>query len=1070
MQDLGFMVDLAKVEQMARDAGAMRADGSVVYGQLLSYIYGTGAVNDQQSGTSADTVAIAQMLNGLDGGNSGVLSIADVQKVLHQSGVTVGRDRVEELAGAAGAEDAGTGDIEYAKFVQYIHQNGGLTFGGALAAASVDLQDLNTRLNQLDTAGTGVTTAAAISKTLRRHMQVDIKAEKISEVAGQHDALLPDGSVLFSELLKTLAEKGGLSVHGELLGSPLDASEVRTDLQALDLNGSGVLNAGEVGRALAAKGVMISAGRLRALAEHAGATTADGGLVWGTLLEYIDQNGGIARDGSKLLGASIDVGAAERAIMATSKRLGRSGGMRAGDLSDAFRAVDADIDAARAEVLARTAGAIKANGEIDAGKVAEFLHKNGGVTKTGGIRHIRAAFSARAKDGVNDESSRFTSAVGLGAPTVDGELIALRLEEGAAGAAGGTLDATSVAAALQGLGAAVSAKTVQGWAQSAGALGADGAIDAAKLGQFLQSNGGVSFAGRLTGAAIDSGLLERALEAEAGAAGGQDLKSGTMDATHTANALRRVGSQIDLRGVVDLAKELGVLNRDGRIRWREMKQAVDSKGGMGYGGALLGAPVDPDALKARLVAFAAEAGLDPGPGLALPEDDIATILQQLGVQVDARTLRSIAEAHGVVSELDGAIDVERFVEQLDGGAMGGALRAASNEFTGKLAAMTERVAAGRSADGESNVLSADVAAALAADVLSNPAEGIGAGATKLDPDTIRAAIKKVNAEAAQRGEAPVVDAELQDAMVSAAPATAAQLLSKFPGDSHAVLAVLTAGTAEITSSKPSKGGKGEAAADSGFGGGAQGVDMGRGARQIGELMSCTVVVLRANPAHNRVPLSLTYFVRRAASKRSRQGHRQPAWSAHAAEAHGRTRPLCVLRQLDCHGRHFRRRAGAAEAPHKGSEDARRRLAIWARPRAQGAAHSVEGRWRGAVRGARAAAAAAPSRRAHPLRGASPFPPRGQDRARASDEGRRRRYLYQLAARARRECRKSEDLRRRLAHLAHSEAREEEEEQGEPRRAALRGRRRHRRYGVRRYGWRRPGRAGRDAGGGVDEAL
>ena len=554
-----------------------------------------------------------------------------------------------------------------------------------------------------------------------------------------------------------LCVQGGLSIHGELLGSPLDAGEVRTDLQALDLNGSGVLNAGEVGRAFAAKGVMISAGRLRALAEHAGATTAKGGLVWGTLLEYIDkvssfiyryilrescsqfdslpltslmmspsrQNGGIARDGSKLLGASIDVGAAERAIMATSKRLGRSGGMRAGDLSDAFRAVDADIDAARAEVLARTAGALKANGEIDAAKIAEFLHKNGGVTKSGGIRNIRAAFSARAKDGVNDESSRFTSAVGLGAPTVDGELIALRLEEGAAGAAGvsasffisfvcsssfvcslfllfapllllsqGKLDAAGVAAALQGLGAAVSAKTVQGWARSAGALGADGAVDAAKLGHFLQSNGGVSFAGRLAGAAIDSGLLERALEAEAGAAGGQDLKSGTMDATHTANALRRVGSQIDLRGVTDLAKELGVLNRDGRIRWREMKKAVDNKGGMGYGGALLGAPVDADALKARLAAFAAEAGLDPGAGLALPEDDIATILQQLGVQVDARTLRSIAEvrssflfvcvllflvahlrfcllpfcslrvtqAHGVVSELDGAIDVERFVK------------------------------------------------------------------------------------------------------------------------------------------------------------------------------------------------------------------------------------------------------------------------------------------------------------------------------------------------------------------------------------------------------------------------
>ena len=80
--------------------------------------------------------------------------------------------------------------------------------------------------------------------------------------------------------------QGGLSIHGELLGSPLDAGEVRTDLQALDLNGSGVLNAGEVGRAFAAKGVMISAGRLRALAEHAGATTAKGGLVWGTLLEY----------------------------------------------------------------------------------------------------------------------------------------------------------------------------------------------------------------------------------------------------------------------------------------------------------------------------------------------------------------------------------------------------------------------------------------------------------------------------------------------------------------------------------------------------------------------------------------------------------------------------------------------------------------------------------------------------------------------------------------------------------------------------------------------------------------
>ena len=147
------------------------------------------------------------------------------------------------------------------------------------------------------------------------------------------------------------------------------------------------------------------------------------------------------------------------------------------------------------------------------------------------------------------------------------------------------------------------------------------------------------------------------------------------------------------------------------------------------------------------------------------------------------------------------------MKELESGAMGGALRAASNEFAGKLAAMTERVAAGRSADGESNVLSADVAAALAADVLSNPAEGIGAGAAKLDPDIVRAAIKKVNAEAAQRGEAPVVDAELQDAMVAAAPATAAQLLSKFPGDSHAVLAVLTAGTAEITSSKPAKGGK-----------------------------------------------------------------------------------------------------------------------------------------------------------------------------------------------------------------------------------------------------------------------
>ena len=70
MQDLGFMVDATQVDSMARDAGAVVGDSNdIIYGQLLSFIYGNGAVVDQQSGANADTVAIAQMLNSLDSGN-----------------------------------------------------------------------------------------------------------------------------------------------------------------------------------------------------------------------------------------------------------------------------------------------------------------------------------------------------------------------------------------------------------------------------------------------------------------------------------------------------------------------------------------------------------------------------------------------------------------------------------------------------------------------------------------------------------------------------------------------------------------------------------------------------------------------------------------------------------------------------------------------------------------------------------------------------------------------------------------------------------------------------------------
>ena len=83
---------------------------------------------------------------------------------------------------------------------------------------------------------------------------------------------------------------------------------------------------------------------------------------------------------------------------------------------------------------------------------------------------------------------------------------------------------------------------------------------------------------------------------------------------------------------------------------------------------------------------------------------------------------------------------------------------------------------------------------------------------------------------AQRGDPKIVDAELEDAMVAAAPATPAQLLGKFPGEEHAVLAVLTAGTLQISKKKTSTG---DDAGDDGFGGGAKGTDLGRGARQIG---------------------------------------------------------------------------------------------------------------------------------------------------------------------------------------------------------------------------------------------
>ena len=349
MQDLGFMVDATQVDSMARDAGAVVGDSNdIIYGQLLSFIYGNGAVVDQQSGANADTVAIAQMLNSLDSGNrcafvaratpalllrillfffflasllrslslslslsrvysphlfssppkhSGLVSMKSALGVLRQSGITVGRERVEALMSSANAIDSGTGEVEYAKFVQYIHQNGGLTYGGALATASLDIPDLLNRLNSVDTNGSGVATASVISKTIRRHLHADIAGEKISQLAADHDALLPDGSVLFGELLRKLSEKGGLSIHGELLGAALDAGEMETVLQSLDVNGSGVLNVGEVGRSFASKGVNISAGRLRTIAEHAGATTSDGGLVWGTLLKYISQNGGISRDG-----------------------------------------------------------------------------------------------------------------------------------------------------------------------------------------------------------------------------------------------------------------------------------------------------------------------------------------------------------------------------------------------------------------------------------------------------------------------------------------------------------------------------------------------------------------------------------------------------------------------------------------------------------------------------------------------------------------------------------------------------------------------------------------------------
>ena len=391
----------------------------------------------------------------------------------------------------------------------------------------------------------------------------------------------------------------------------------------------------------------------------------------------------------------------------------------------------------------------------------------------------------------------------MGGPTVDIELLTQRLGDlddlGA-------LDVQSATSAVQGLGAGVSLQSMRNWATTAGALRSNGNVDRARLVEFIAGNGGISFAGRLAGASVDTAAVAKALEVEAGDAGGQDLRTGTMDATHTARALQRIGTRLDVTRVTSLARELGVLTRsvfscaifsrfsppfsvcssfsfalllcarirfhwsecpllflthtrpnslsshahfvnsDNRVRWREMAGAMDKAGGMGYSGALLGAPVDKGALQKRLNAFATEAGLTPGAGLALPEADIAQVLQQLGLQIDSRTLREVAENAGVVGSLDGAIDVGRFLAALDGD-MGSAVRNASSEYSGKLAAMLERVSAGRSAS--DNVLSADVAAALASEVHTTPGGAVGAGELRLDGEMIRQAIKTINAQAAQ---------------------------------------------------------------------------------------------------------------------------------------------------------------------------------------------------------------------------------------------------------------------------------------------------------------------------------
>jgi hypothetical protein len=99
---------------------------------------------------------------------------------------------------------------------------------------------------------------------------------------------------------------------------------------------------------------------------------------------------------SRLLGASIDVEAVESAIAATSRRLGHGGGMRAGDLADALQSMDVSIDAARAELIARAAGALSADGSIKGAKVAQYLHDNGGLTMAGGIRTIRRCVQSRS--------------------------------------------------------------------------------------------------------------------------------------------------------------------------------------------------------------------------------------------------------------------------------------------------------------------------------------------------------------------------------------------------------------------------------------------------------------------------------------------------------------------------------------------------------------------------------------------------------------------------------------------------------------------------------------------------